>query len=739
MQKIHLILLYICLLIPYTGYAQISQGGDPLPARLLRSASADFYTEMESFDVQQMLKEDSVQGLRKSATRFAKKFTTDLRPDNSGIHFTLSDGTKVWQCGIRSKGAYSINLLFTRYYVPQGAKLFIYNSGRTSKIGAFTEQNNNEYLKLPTAPVYGDEIVVEYQEPANAAFSGQLTIGEVNHDYRGVTLRSRAGALNSTQTCHKDAACYPEYSEIAQATTLLIINGNEYCTGCLVNNTEQDGTPYLISAAHCFLPKNGATPETRAQNTVIFFNYQDPSCSNVIIGSEEYSMASAELLANETSTDIALLRLTQTPPEYYRPYYAGWNADNPASPPYLCLHHPMSKTKKVAIEDHNLSLVTFTSNDLDYTIQSNIHWKVPSWEVGVTEGGSSGSPLFDSNNRFIGALTGGASFCDSPVNDYFYALQKVWSYYPEPNRQLKYWLDPKNRGILRMNGYNPYPANSCDRLSHIGTNENIGVSYAVSPERGPVFSKNTLHTEECAERYITKKRTTVYGVHLVLPAWKSTMNGQLQISLYKGYIEPYSQPLVTKTVQLSYLNYNGSGFTGVNKPSTAACDNFIRFDNPVEVDYSFFVSYKVNYSSTDTFKIYNALNRSLQFNSAFVNYGTKGWTAMNDFSNNPLYTSLWMDPVVHLGADAVMDSINNSDSTVVSAIHNHEKRYISFKGLTDGQVYFMKLYDITGKLVTQNSDIDLLTTIDTSNFPNGVYVICIWNDKRILNKKIAIY
>lgn len=262
-----------------------------------------------------------------------------------------------------------INLLFTRYYVPKGAKLFIYNSNRTSKIGAFTEQNNNEYLKLPTAPVYGDEIIVEYQEPANAAFSGQLAIGEVNHDYRGVTMRSRPGALSSTQTCHKDVACYPDYSEIAQATTLLIIGGNEFCTGCLVNNVEQDGTPYLLSAAHCFLPKNGATSETRAQNTVIFFNYQDPSCSNVIIGSEEYSLASAELLINEKSIDVALLRLAQMPPEYYRPFYSGWNANTPASAPYFCLHHPMSKTTKVAIENDNISLTTFNSSNLDYTIE----------------------------------------------------------------------------------------------------------------------------------------------------------------------------------------------------------------------------------------------------------------------------------------------------------------------------------------------------------------------------------
>ena len=33
------------------------------------------------------------------------------------------------------------------------------------------------------------------------------------------------------------------------------------------------------------------------------------------------------------------------------------------------------------------------------------------WELGVTEGGSSGSPLFDQNGRIIGQLFGGTATC----------------------------------------------------------------------------------------------------------------------------------------------------------------------------------------------------------------------------------------------------------------------------------------------------------------------------------------
>ncbi len=686
-----------------------------------------------------MLREDSIKSKLKGAARFARKFYTDIRPDNSGVHFTLSDGTKVWQCGIRSQGAYSINLLFTRYYLPKGAKLFIYNSDRTSKSGAFTELNNNEYLQLPTAPVYGDEIIVEYQEPADAEFSGLLAIGEVNHDYRGLTLRSRPGALASTADCHKDAICYPEYSEVTQATTLLIINGNSYCTGCLVNNVEQDGTPYLLSAAHCFLPENGITSHTKAQNTVIFFNYQNPSCSNVVIGSEEYSLASANLLLFEQSIDVVLLRLNQAPPVWYRPYYAGWNAGNPASPPYFGIHHPMSKTKKVAIENHNISLTTLDSEGLDYSFEPGIHWRIPSWEVGITEGGSSGSPLFDSNKRLIGALTGGTSDCSSSDDDYYYSLQKAWTYYPDSLRQLKTWLDPKNRGIKQINGFNPYTTEACERISNISPNEKITTSYIKTPGREALFGKNSLQTSECAERFITKKQNTIYGVHMVIPAWKTTMNGHLTINLYKGLNQPDSLPLATKTVQLSYLNYTqSSGFYNATIPNTSANDIFIRFNNPVHVDYSFFVSYKVNYSTLDTFKVYNAVDRYNLFNSSYINLNDNQWISSNRLENNPIYTSLWIDLITHTGIDVSNPyEADNNNLLQPICIYRPEMRSVCFSGLNPKQTYQLTIYDSSGKLVRQEAYIDKMSYIN--NLPNGVYIVCIWSEKSVTKQKILVF
>ncbi|MDD2798310.1 MAG: trypsin-like peptidase domain-containing protein [Bacteroidales bacterium] len=725
------ILLWIGIQI---SFGQISQGGEPLPPTMFRHASEALFVEMESFDAKPMLKEDSIAALHHRAARFAKKFYTDLSPQSSGIRFTTADGTHVWQCGIRSKGAYSINLLFSEYHVPSGAKLFVYNINRTHKIGAFTEINNNKYDKLPTAPIYGDEIIVEYQEPANAEFKGKITIGEVNHDYSGLTFRGRPGSLSSSQTCHRDAACYPQYEDQTQAVTLLIINGNEYCTGCLVNNVEQDGTPYLLSAAHCFLPSGTTTSETRAQNTVVFFNYQNPSCQIAVVGSEEMSLASADLVVNEPLIDVALLKLSQKPPTYFRPYYAGWNVGTPATIPYFGIHHPMSKTKKIATSEKKLTLESYPGNDMGYAIDPNNHWKIDTWLDGTTEGGSSGSPLFDSNKRVIGILTGGASFCSTPTDDYYFALQKIWSYYPEANRQLKHWLDPLSKGANKLDGYDPYPDSACIRMSNVANNEDVEVTHFTDENSGPVFGHNSLKTKEFGERFITAKETTIYGFNIVLPQWKSNWNGKVNFKIYNGYTTP-GQLLTSTTFNLSYLSYSLGALKQITRPNGDASDVFVKLPTPIKVDYSFFISYQIEYPSIDTFAVYNVKSRLSPFNSTYINDVPNGWRALSDYNPKPMKTSLWIDPIIQLGATAVSPIDTLPPAKI---IFDSRSRTLYFIGLTPLTNYKLSVYDTTGRLII-NRQLESNNSLLLNRIPNGIFLMNIQGDEQILRQKVIIY
>ncbi|MDG2311849.1 MAG: T9SS type A sorting domain-containing protein, partial [Flavobacteriales bacterium] len=78
-------------------------------------------------------------------------------------------------------------------------------------------------------------------------------------------------------------------------------------------------------------------------------------------------------------------------------------------------------------------------------------WMIDQWELGVTEPGSSGSPLFDENHRIIGQLYGGAAACSGNVNngqlDYYGRFNESW------DLGASEYLDPTGTGVTVWDGF----------------------------------------------------------------------------------------------------------------------------------------------------------------------------------------------------------------------------------------------------------------------------------------------
>ena len=72
----------------------------------------------------------------------------------------------------------------------------------------------------------------------------------------------------------------------------------------------------------------------------------------------------------------------------------------------------------------------------------------------MTEGGSSGYPIFDNEGRIVGSLTGGAASCtDLTSPDFYGKLSYHWASNGSPGgSQLKPYLDPDNLGIETLDG-----------------------------------------------------------------------------------------------------------------------------------------------------------------------------------------------------------------------------------------------------------------------------------------------
>ena len=462
MKKLFFI-LFISVLYPM--HAQVSHGGSPLflfqedGNSGLKSSVCDesLFIEMPPFNLDSILADDKLnESNMRGAFNFAYKFHRLIKRGVDGHNFTLADGTKVWQVGIRSKEAYSINLFFSEYRIPRGGKLFLYNTDRSHILGSFTHENNSEGNILPTAPISGDEIIVEYSEPADVEFEGQLAITEINHDYRGVM-----DAL-AWHDCMPDVMCAIPDSAQVNSVVRLLVDGSYLCTGSLINNAGDTIAPYVLSAMHCLLKSDNLQQYTidyyrnRAKGVVAMFNYQRPTCEASTNNNLSQSVAGTDLLCVVEKTDALLLKLKETPPDSYNSYYAGWNIASAPTGPFFNIHHPSGYPKRYG----RFESTSISHGNWGEFFDSNIHWYIPGWTSGSTAGGSSGSPLFDKNGLIIGGLTGGASVCNgttpgmgSPPGDYFHALYKSWVYSTvNDTLQLKHWLDPKNTGITSLRG-----------------------------------------------------------------------------------------------------------------------------------------------------------------------------------------------------------------------------------------------------------------------------------------------
>lgn len=655
--------LLLILFFPlWPAKAQVGHGGQPLPLSVLRNLDEGFFEEMPPFDVGEELRLDSLnESDLRSGFRFAYKFMTAYTRGNSGISFTLPDGTKVWRLGIRSKGALSLNVLFTEYELPEGAQLFLYNADQTQILGAFNHLNNSDLHILPVAPVRGEELIIEYQEPARAAFPGRLTVGEVNHGYRNLR-GDEPRPDQSAFACMPALACYPDETmpaaEWGRSVVMMLIDGSIACTGVLVNNTASDGKPYLLTASHClnrqFQIKNPDYAQV-AGSIVCFFNYDSPLCEPILRGTEEMSVASARYVAVNEQSDMALLELAETPPIYYRPYYAGWNAASFGAAPYAGIHHPGGSVKRINLADGEISLASFRTSNADFYENAHIH--IPAWTAGCTAAGSSGSPLFNAAGEIIGALSGGSSTCSLPKHDYYYALAAAWQPSDEPERQLACWLNPTEKKTESCPGLDPYASSPAYRLSAIrssGKTERIESTRLGGHASEPLFGNNSTGVTEYAEGYSIQGPALLYGAYFVTPsAGNDYREMKVKVKVYAGDKRP-EVLLHTEVFQPHYCNkvtFNDT-FQETIKPLNRAQESFIRFSDSLVVDGNFYIAYEIEQAPEGTFfSVYNLPKGEITRNTTWVK-SSDGWIEAPAWAEAAFPTSLFIDPVVEYAIPA---------------------------------------------------------------------------------------
>ncbi len=445
-NKINYLFFGLFIIISLNLFAQVSEGGIPrgfsIPAENIPVIT------MPEIDVKALLEQDAIEQEQGFPFRFGFPHEVSIDFMKEAKIDILSNQMLLYRLKILAPGATTINLIYSKFFIPEGSKFFIYSENKKEILGAFTYRNNKEDSLFATGLVRGESIIIEFLVPAHLSNKSKIVISNVVQGYKNIFKEFNGWEdFGSSGSCNINVKCpvgEPWSNEIRSVAMILTASGSRLCSGVMVNNARQDLTPYFLTANHCM----SGSPST----WIIMFNYQSPTCQN-INGPLNYTVSGTQTRATNSASDFALLRLNEAPPDSYQVHFAGWSRINQPATSGAGIHHPSGDIKKISFSSQPFEHDTWSGTP------ANSHWRVrwhPSGSSGVTEPGSSGSPIFDQNHRIVGQLHGGPSSCTaSDKSDLYGKFSMSWDYGTTPSTRLKDWLDPDNTGILTLDGWDP--------------------------------------------------------------------------------------------------------------------------------------------------------------------------------------------------------------------------------------------------------------------------------------------
>lgn len=654
--------------------------------------------------------------------QFAIPVPVNLIPGNSGCIFKQGN-ENVWIIGIRSKTAKSLNLILEPFHVPSGTYVYIYDNEKRTIRGAFTNSNNNSSNLLPTMPVPGDEIILEYHFPDGADRIGTIGISQVAHDFIGIlgSDEIKDGRFQQSQPCNVDINC-PEgatYQVEKNSVSRLIIRGIELCTGAMINNTNQQNLPFLLTANHCI------TNQSDADRTIFVFGYESPWCKGPD-GRVSHSLSGSVLRATNSNIDFTLVELSSFPPFVYKPYLAGWDISGAVPLQTVDIHHPEGDVKKISVDLNQPVTATFNN------MVTNGYWKILQWDKGTTEGGSSGSPLFDQNKRIVGILTGGDAVCGRSVNDYFAKLSVTYNLSSNMFEQLKAWIDPAVSGVQFLNGRDPYAPDylTVDTLSNIAPSENVSITKYTLPGTGYTtgFNSDSL---------------TMYAEYFSNPAGRQISEVRLNIARAN---------IVTSSDSVRIYVFNNGSVPGSILASqkifiNEARDSFVLkldFNKTVSVQGNFYIGWKLWYgtkanSETRQFAVFHTSDRVDPDKNTAWFYNGSAWKPFLQHPFAPLSTSLDIR-VVTTGNSAV-NNIMKVDKLASGFLifPNPTENLVIISSKNEDTAININLIDIAGN----NLRSELIKgkfpgeiSLDISGLKPGVYFVNISSAKLSESHKI---
>ena len=411
---------------------QLEREGTPVSWNIGENfVSHSIWKTIPALDFDALLDEDRGQEDKSVPYRFALAEDVDYSPDNSGKWSNLQNGDRIWVLGLDCQNALAVGLTFGHLELPRGGRMYIYSEDHRDFIGPFSSADNTT-MPVGTPPVAGSRIIIEYYEPYAFRGYGEFSLRSVARSYRNI--RDFSDSEESECFEFLDGTQFSNDVTNASSSVLMMIveNGQRIATSTLINNTSNDGTPYVMTSVNALL----GLPSS----WVFLFDVTRNRCFGANSNCTSSAICGAHVLETNADLGLALLKLRNEPRNNWRAYYSGWRlGTSEMSSDYICLQHSLGLPQ---------SYVTYSGSFADGENHGLPTKVLNSSLQGSTFQGAIGSPLFDDDMNLIGMYVGGNSNCSATGDDHFVMISSNWT-------ELDEYLDPFAFHFDRLEGLYP--------------------------------------------------------------------------------------------------------------------------------------------------------------------------------------------------------------------------------------------------------------------------------------------
>jgi len=380
---------------------------------------------------------------KRNGFTFAKQKKVSIDTSTDG---TWDSEARTWTMDVTSYGASNLNFGLTNYKLPYNAILTIRCNLKDSSIDCedvppirvIGSKQNSKSKEYWTPILDCDAVIIELKYDTNYIMTTapiDFILSYINIGFRSIGGGDKVDTKSAD--CNVDVVCDEPVGwerEIRSAATVTI-RGVGTCSGSMINNMDEDRTPYFLTAAHCQIDR------WNAPSLVIYWNYENSKCGGSNWRNRgQYQtgavhLKSANFPGSGVYGDAALVKLKRSPKDSWKVTFAGWDNSPDAykQSPGVCIHHPGGKAKKISIGNGAMATTGHGDGYLDDVYVSIV------WDVGNTKSGSSGSPLFNGAHRIIGQLYGGSAECGVNGHDYYGRFSLSYQVL-----NFTKWLDPNN-------------------------------------------------------------------------------------------------------------------------------------------------------------------------------------------------------------------------------------------------------------------------------------------------------